>query len=186
MKQGHVLMTIGIAVAALIGFELYRSLTPATHTDHDHALENLDAGGFLRLQRADGSWRNMVGAPGKVLVLHWVSIVPGTSMQELASLAEYARAVQSDKDIEIAIIADEPSWDALRQFAKEQGLPPELLHLDPDMRTGKLFGVRRTPETLVYDPDGRLALQARRSLDWGSPGQRNAIEESKKGVDGSR
>ena len=86
MKQGHVLMTIGIAVAALIGFELYRSLTPATHTDHDHALENLDAGGFLRLQRADGSWRNMVGAPGKVLVLHWVSIVPGTSMQELASL----------------------------------------------------------------------------------------------------
>lgn len=182
MKQRSLFAIILVTAAAAIGWTMYRSLTPATHADHDHALESLDAGGFLRLERPDGSARNMVGRPGKVLVLHWFSLDSDAAIEKLPALVEYARSVGGDTGIEVVLIATGASWDAVHAFAEKLRLPRELLYLDRKLETGSLFGVRRIPETLIYDPRGRLARQARGSVDWRSTELRDAIERFKLGV----
>jgi hypothetical protein len=153
MKQRSLFAIILVVAAAAIGWTMYRSLTPATHADHDHALENLDAGGFLRLERPDGSARNMVGRPGKVLVLHWFSLDSDAAIEKLPPLVEYARSVGGDTGIEVVLIATGASRDAVDAFAEKLRLPR-----------------------------GRLAHQARGSDDWRSTELRDAIERFKLGV----
>jgi hypothetical protein len=182
VRQRRLFVIILVTAAAAIGWTMYRSLTPATHADHDHALENLDAGGFLRLERPEGSARNMVGRPGKVLVLHWFSLESDAATEKLPALVDYARNVRGDTGIEVILIATGAGWDAVHAFAEKLRLPRELLYLDRKLETGGLFGVRRIPETLIYDPRGRLAYQARGSDDWRSTELRDAIERFKLGV----
>jgi hypothetical protein len=59
----------------------------------------------------------------------------------------------------------------------------DRIYLDEKGKTGGLFGVRRLPETLIYDPLGLLAHQARGPMDWTSPRFRSEIERAKGGVE---
>lgn len=183
MKLKHWLAAIFVIAAAAIGYEMYFSLTPATHADHDHGLANLDAGGFLRVERPDGGKRNLVGRPGRVLVLHWFAPGSPAARDELPRLLEFVAAVRADQEVEVAAIATESDWAAARAFASEVGLPEAMLYLDPQGRTADLFGVRRIPETLIYDPDGRLAWQARGPAPWTSARLRSDIQGYKRGVE---
>ena len=63
--------TVLVAASIVIAVNMYHSMTPPTHADHDHAIASFDAGGFLWIRHVDGEKRNLVGRPGKVLVLHW-------------------------------------------------------------------------------------------------------------------
>lgn len=171
-----------VVVGAAIFWDMYRSQTPPAHADHDHAMASLDAGGFLWIERADGRQRNLVGRPGKVLVLHWFD--PAASGGgEQAAAAAYARSVADDPGIEVALIAVAPSWREVSSWAETAGVPRELLHLDPGRRTGEIMGIRRLPETVVYDPGGRLAHQTRGATDWSGRGLGARIEAAKAGVD---
>ena len=183
MKQRYVLAVIFCAVAAVVGYNMYFSLTPATHADHDHGLANLDAGGFLRLEREDGGKRNLVGRPEKVLVLHWFTPDSPEAAAEVPALLEYAASVREDAGIEVVLVASRSEWPAVREFADRMGAPMGMVYRDATGRTGDLFGVRRIPETLIYDPNGRLAHQARGLADWASAGFRAGIEAFKQGVE---
>ena len=83
-----------VFVGAFAGlFFAYRSaLVPATHADHDHGILNLDAGGYLEVETRDGKGRNLVGAPGKVLVVHFVDPEDGAAADELRSLFAFQGA----------------------------------------------------------------------------------------------
>ena len=65
----------------------------------------------------------------------------------------------------------------------EAGNTLEGLYLDANSKTGDLCGVRRIPETLVYDPKGFMAHQARGSVNWKSPSMAAQINRAKGGVD---
>ncbi len=56
--------------------------------------------------------------------------------------------------VEVLIIADAPSWEGLETWAQANGVPMDLLYLDEKGKSADLFGVRRLPETLIYDPAG--------------------------------
>ena len=169
------------ALVSVVGWTYQRSLVPAIHPDHDHALENIAGGGFLRVQAADGKRRNLVGRPDRVLILHFFQLPSQPSEMELPLLRDYAAAVAHDRDLEVVFIGLAPSWGPLRDSAERLRLPRGQLYLDAGGKTANLIGVRGLPETLIYAPDGHLAQQARGTLDWSTPETRASIEAIKHG-----
>ena len=184
MAPGQRRWLFGSLLAAfmlVVGWTYYRGLVPAIHPDHDHGLENIAGGGFLRVSAADGKRRNLVGRPDRVLILHFFELPSRHSEVELPLLRGYAAAVADDRDVEVVFIGIAPSWNALRESAEQLGLPRGMLYLDARGKTAQLIGVRRLPETLIYAPDGHLAHQARGPMDWNAPDTRAAIEAIKHG-----
>ena len=177
-----VITAIFVIAGAAIAYQMFFSLTPPRHADHDHAIAALNAGGFLWLERPDGSRRNMVGRPEKVLILHWFDpAAENTTEQTMA--AQFAATVSGDPMIDILFVAQAPSWDGVEERAAEIGIPREKLYLDKKSKTGELFGVRRQPETLFYDPTGLLAHQARGPMSWSAGSLMPRIESYKAGVE---
>jgi hypothetical protein len=171
-----------VLVGAYIGYQMFFSMTPARHADHDHAIAKIDAGGYLWIEGIDGKRRNLVGRPGKVLVLHWFDpTAQGTLEQSQA--ARFATRVADDPLVEVVLVAQAPSWAGIEDWIESAGVPRELVYLDENGRTGDLFGVRRLPETLIYDPQGVLAFQAKGPMDWSGPAIEARITTAKSGVE---
>ena len=180
--RNRLLIGAAIVIAAVfLGYQMYFSQTPARHADHDHAIAKIDAGGFLWIEGSDGERRNLVGRPGKVLILHWFSPTAVDHSEEMQA-ADFAASVADDPDVEVLIIADAPSWEGLEEWAEATRVPMELLYLDQKGKSANLFGVRRLPETLIYDPAGLLAHQARGPMRWDSR-LKAQIEQVKGGVE---
>ena len=178
-------LILGAAVViagAVIFYNMFFSLTPPRHADHDHAIAKLDAGGFLWLERSDGSRRNLVGVPGRVLVLHWFN-PHSVNLAEEEAAARVATAYVGDEGVDFLFIAQAPDWEGVKSATAAAGVPEELLYLDVEGKTGDLCGVRRSPETLVYDPKGFLAYQSKGAAPWTGSAMRAQIERAKGGVD---
>jgi hypothetical protein len=176
---------IGAAIVAagiFLAVQMYYSQTPARHADHDHAIAKIDAGGFLWVEAHNGKRRNLVGKPDKVLVLHWFDPI-ATDFFEQTSAARFAASMADDPMVDFLFIANALSWEGLEDWANETGVPLDLLYLDKDGKTGNLFGVRRLPETLIYDPFGLLAHQAKGPMSWSGPRLAAQIERIKLGVE---
>jgi len=171
-----------VAAATFLAFQMYFSQTPARHADHDHAIAKIDAGGFLWVEPAEGKRRNLVGRPEKVLVLHWFDPT-ATDFSEQTDAAQFAGGVADDPMVEILFIAESPSWEGIESWADAAGVPMDRVYLDHKGKTGLLFGVRRLPETLIYDPSGLLAHQAKGSMSWTDPRLAVTIEQFKSGVE---
>ena len=178
-------LIIGAAIVAagiFLAVQMYYSQTPARHADHDHAIAKIDAGGFLWVEARDGSRRNLVGRPEKVLVLHWFDPTAADSSEQTAA-ARFAAGMADDPMVEVLFVADAPSWEGIEVWAANAGVPTDLLYLDAKGKTGDLFGVRRLPETLIYDPAGLLAHQAKGPMSWSGPRLAAQIERFKSGVE---
>ena len=133
--------------------------------------------GFLGSDR-----RNLVGRPDKVLVLHWFDTASSSASEQLQA-ARYAESVAGDQMVEVLLIGRGESPSAVAGWAESNGLPTEHLYFDKDGRTGDLIGVRRYPESLIYDPGGRLAHQARGPMSWSAGALGKRIEVIKRGVE---
>jgi hypothetical protein len=181
-KRRLVSVAAVLLLAAVGGWTYYQSLVPAIHPDHDHGLEDIAGGGFLRVERVEGGTRNLVGRPGKVLVLHWFELGSPAAMGELPALVDYAASVAADPGIEVVLVAAGQKRQDMLQWARAHGLPTANLYVDRESKTAQLIGVRRIPETLIYDPEGHLAHQARGPMDWADPRVRAAIEGFERGA----
>jgi hypothetical protein len=171
-----------LIAGGILAYNMFFALTPPRHADHDHAIAKLDAGGFLWIESTDGDRRNLVGVPEKVLVLHFFD--PQTvDLSEQEAAARFAATVSNDPLVDMVFIAQAPSWEGVEAAAESVGIPSDHLYLDQESRTSHLCGVRRIPETLVFDPAGFLAYQARGAVAWSEPGIRAQIERAKGGVD---
>lgn len=177
-----VVIAVILVVIALSGWTYFQRLVPAVHEDHDHALANIAGGGFLRVERVEGGTRNLVGRPGGVLILHWFELGSPTSMSELPALVDYANGLPADAGIEVVMVAGGRKRKDVLEWARAHGVPTQNLYVDPDHNTGRLIGVRTIPETLIYDPEGHLAYQARGPVNWGDPAVRASVESFKQGV----
>jgi hypothetical protein len=171
-----VLLLGGIAV-----WVYYQSLVPAVHPDHDHGLENIAGGGFLRVERVEGGTRNLVGKPGRVLILHWFELGNPENAMELAGLVDYSNQMANDTAIEVAMIVMGKKREDVLTWARAHGVPTQALYVDAEAKTAALMGVRRTPETLIYDPEGHLVQQARGPMNWSDPQVHAAIQGFKSG-----
>ena len=173
---------IVLVAAGVIGYQMYYSQTPPRHADHDHAISKLNAGGFLWVEGNDGKRRNLVGRPDKVLVLHWFDPTAESSAEQ-AQAARFAQSAANDENLDVLFIAQAPSWEGLDAWANEVGVPLDSLYLDAKGKTGRLCGVRRLPETLIYDPAGFLAHQARGPISWTNSGIGAQIHRAGAGVE---
>ena len=171
-----------VVLVAVGGWTYFSHLVPAVHQDHDHGLENIAGGGFLRVERVEGGTRNLVGRPGRVLVLHWFELGSPAAAGELPSLVDYSMQVANDPGIEIALIAMGKKRAEVLAWARAHGVPTANLYVDPETKTAALIGVRRNPETLIYDPEGHLAHQARGPMNWSDPQVHAAVEGYKHGT----
>ncbi len=172
MKTAQRRAVIGLALlagAALMGYAFYLSLTPATHPDHDHGLMNLDAGGRLYVETRDGKGRNLVGAPGKVLVIHFFSTMVPEAASELRGLFTLQDSLKTDKGIEFVLIAADSNFETVDAWLSKEKLNPPVpssLTLDPGGETTKKLNSKRPIETMFFNEKGALASQARGQLDW--------------------
>ena len=182
VRNRLIIGVVAVIAAGIIAVEMFYSTTPPRHADHDHAIATLDAGGFLRVLAPDGSKRNLVGRPGRVLVLHWFDPT-AQDVSEERRAARWATTVAEDPAVEVLLIAQAPSREGLDRWADVNQVPADRLYVDLDSKTGELFGVRRLPETLVYDPNGLLAYQARGPASWTAAGIGAQVERAKAGVD---
>lgn len=182
VRNRLIITAVLAAAAVVIGIQMYYSTTPPRHPDHDHAIANLDAGGFLRVVGPDGKKRNLVGRPENVMVLHWFDPTAADTSEQ-ARVAAWAAEAADDPGVEVLFIASAPSRSGLDEWASQVGVPTDRLYLDRDGKTGDLFGVRRLPETLVYDPAGRLAYQAKGPAPWTPDGVPAQVERAKAGVE---
>ena len=170
-----------VLVGAFAGFFLaFRSaLVPATHADHDHGILNLDAGGYLEVETRDGHGRNLVGAPGKVLVVHFVDPSDPTAAEELRGLFAFQASRKDDAEAEVVVLVRTPSFAALDAWLAGNGLVPPVpaaLTVDPEGKTTLKFNNKRPLETMFFGPDGKLASQARGRLDWKLDARRRVAE----------
>jgi hypothetical protein len=175
-------IVLGVALAGAFAgiFLAYRSsLVPATHADHDHGILNLDAGGHLDVETRDGRGRNLVGAPGKVLVVQFIDPDDGAAAQELRELFAYQGTRGQDASAEIVVLVKTDSFAALDAWLAKNGLVPPVpasLTVDPEGKTTLKFNNRRPLETMFFGPDGKLASQARGRLDWKLDARRRIAE----------
>ena len=182
VRNRIIIGVVFILAAVFIAIQMFHSMTPPRHADHDHAMAKLDAGGFLWVEQFAGTRRNLVGRPGKVLVLHWFDpAVPDHGEQTMA--LRFAASVADDPTVDLLFVAQADSWEGLEEWAAAVGMPTERLYLDEGGRTGELIGVRRLPETLVYDPSGLLAFQARGANDWSVAAMKARVDRARAGVD---
>ncbi len=172
MKTAQRRTALGLALvgaAALMAYAYYLSLTPATHPDHDHGILNLDAGGRLVVETRDGKGRNLVGKPGHVLILHFFSTAAKDAASELKGLFALQDSMKADRGVEFVLIARDPDFATLDAFLTKNDLKPpvpESLVLDPSGDTTSKLNSKRPLETMFFNPDGKLASQARGRLDW--------------------
>jgi hypothetical protein len=156
--------------AALLFLLAWRaSLVPATHPDHDHGILNLDAGGRLMVEKRDGSERNLVGRPGKVMVVHFfVPTTPG-AVEELGALFAAQERLMADRGIDWVLIARSPDFRSLDRWLGENKLvppAPNTLYVDPKGDTTEKLNCKRPLETMFFNPEGKLASQTRGMADW--------------------
>jgi hypothetical protein len=172
MKTSQRRATLGLILAgafALMGYAYYLSLTPATHPDHDHGMLNLDAGGRLVVETRDGKGRNLVGAPGKVLVLTFFSTTTPDAASEVRGVFSLQKSLLDDKGIEFVLIAKDKDFAAIDAWlAQNQLVPPvpEAVTIDPSGDATTKLNAKRPLETMFFNAEGKLASQARGRLDW--------------------
>ncbi len=160
----------GFAAAALLFVFAWRaSLVPATHPDHDHGILNLDAGGRLMIVRRDGSERNLVGRPGKVLVVHFFSLSAPEAAGELAALFATQETLKADHGVDWVLLARDTDFVSLDRWLGEKKLVPtvpESLYVDAGGDTTKKLNCKRPLDTMFFNPEGKLASQSRGPANW--------------------
>ena len=162
----------GLAAAALLFAIAYRSsLVPATHPDHDHGILNLDAGGRLLVQKRDGTKRNLVGRPGKVLLVHFFAPTAAGAAEEISALFATQERMKGDPGVDWVLIARSPDFATLDRWLGENKLVPPApgtLYLDPSGETTQKLNCKRPIDTMFFNPEGKLASQSRGMTDWAS------------------
>lgn len=155
--------------AAGFAWAYWLSLVPATHPDHDHGILNLDGGGRLNVTTRDGRTRNLVGKPGKALVVHFFSTSAEGAAPELAGIFRTQEELQTVPGVEFVLIAQDRDFGTLDTWLRQKGLTspqPATLVLDPTGDTTKKLNCKRPLETMFFTAEGKLSSQARGPLEW--------------------
>lgn len=173
-----------LAAALSAAYAYYLSLVPATHPDHDHGILNLDAGGRLLVETRSGKKRNLVGAPGHVLVLHFFSPDAPGAAAELAGLFAFQKASPANA-AEFVLVAHAPDFAAVDSWLAASKLTPaspDSVVLDRDGDTTLKLNSKRPLETMFFNAEGKLSGQLRGAADWLAGGPQAEIAKAQGGA----
>jgi len=108
---------------------------------------------------------------GKVVILNfWTKNCP-PCLEEMPSLVNLAKALQSQKDIVLLTISTDESLEDAKNTLHSVlgGDPPFAVLLDPDSKiVTKTYGTKLYPETWFIDPKGVIRARVDGQRDWAS------------------
>jgi peroxiredoxin len=175
------LVQIGFTVIAAIGVysfvtsardgERRRVCTPVCALRPDYANDNRLAPDF-ELPGIDGKTHKLSDYRGKVVVLNFWTKTCKPCLEEMPSLADFAKILRGHPGIElITISTDESTTDARNTLvALLQADPPFTTLVDSESEVvGDKYGTKLYPETWFIDPEGVIRGRFDGPRDWAQP-----------------
>jgi peroxiredoxin len=178
MKPGALLQTgfIAIAATAVYGFvsmardsEVRRACVPVCAMRPAYAGRNRTAPDFT-LPDADGSQVRLSQFRGKTVVLNFWTTTCQPCLEEMPSLAEFAKIVAKRDDVVVLTISTDLTKDvalsALHTLLRDPK-PPFSVLFDPESTVvHDKFGTELFPETWIIDPKGVIRARFDGARDW--------------------
>ena len=148
-NRGFIAIVAAVAFVALLGYGIVakgKARPEIGDVLPDASVERLDGSGEASLADYRGEW---------VLVNLWASWCK-PCVDESDALEAYSKAHAKDVTV-VGIDTDDASVDAL-DFAKANGVTYDLLH-DGEGQFKDAWGATGLPETMLVDPEGKLAFR---------------------------
>jgi peroxiredoxin len=170
------ILLAGVAVFAFVTMakdaETRRACVPVCAMRPNYAGRNRTAPDF-ELPKTDGSKVRLSQYRGKTVVLNFWTTTCQPCLEEMPSLADFARVVKGRNDIVVLTISTdankETALSALRTLLRGDAKtePPFTVLLDPDSTVVKdKFGTTLYPETWIIDPSGVIRARFDGARDW--------------------
>jgi thiol-disulfide isomerase/thioredoxin len=166
-----------IVVAALIVYafvatakdgESRRACTPLCTMRPSYAARNRLAPGF-ELPNLKGQKVSLSDYSGKVVILNFWTKTCRPCLEELPSLADLAKVLREQDNMEIVTICTDESAKDARETLQSVlgGDPPFEVLMDPDSKVvADKFGTQLYPETWFIDPKGVIRARIDGQRDW--------------------
>jgi peroxiredoxin len=181
MKNAH-LAQLAFAVLAAVGVysflttardgERRRLCTPACALRPNYANANRTAPDF-ELPTLDGSTKKLSDYRGKVVILNFWTKTCRPCLEEMPSLADFARVLEADHpDIKMLTIStDETVADAHDTLVSVlNGEPPFVTFVDAENKVvAERYGTKLYPETWFIDKNGVIRARFDGARDWMKP-----------------
>lgn len=174
MKQHLKAFIIVLVLAGLAVWGFNHQFGDKTYRDAQaHAtLESMEKEGVanFKMKDLDGKEFDLESFKGKILVLNFWASWCAPCIEEVPSLIKLVREFKGD--IQLVAISGDSSREDIEIFLKSF---PELkdAHIkvvyDEDRSLMQKFSVSRLPESLILDPQQKLAKKLVGSIDWYTP-----------------
>lgn len=177
MKLAQVAQIGFIVLAALIVYafvstakdgEGRRACTPLCTMRPNYAARNRLAPDF-ELPNLNGKKVRLSDYRGGVVILNFWTKTCRPCLEELPSLGDLAKVLETHKGIDlVTICTDESASDAKQTLKSVLGGEPSFeVLMDPDSKVvGDKFGTQLYPETWFIDPDGVIRVRIDGQRDW--------------------
>jgi peroxiredoxin len=151
--------------------EARRACAPLCALHPDYANTNRIAPDFA-LQKVSGGIGHLSDYRGQVVVMNFWSKACRPCLEEMPSLAQFARVLAAQSKMRlIAVSTDESVEDVRNTIQSVLGGPaPFDVFVDPDAQvvTGK-YGTKLYPETWFIDASGIIRARVDGARDWSEP-----------------
>ena len=167
------IVVAAIAVYAFVSMardaETRRACVPLCAMRPTYAAKNRIAPDFT-LPDADGNQVSLAHFRGKTVVLNFWTTTCQPCLEEMPSLADFAKVVARRKDVVVLTISTDTTKDvaltALQTLLREPK-PPFPVLFDPESNVvHDKFGTELFPETWVIDPKGVIRARFDGARDW--------------------
>jgi peroxiredoxin len=180
MKNAH-LAQLAFAVVAAVGVysfltsardgERRRLCTPACSLRPHYANANKLAPDF-ELPTLDGGTKRLSDYRGKIVILNFWTKTCRPCLEEMPSLADFARILRAEPDIELlTVTTDESVADARDTLLSVLGAEaPFVTFVDAENKVvAERYGTKLYPETWYIDKEGVIRARFDGARDWTKP-----------------
>ncbi len=181
LLRGAQLAQLGFTVVAALGVysfihsaqegERRRICTAACALRPDYANVNRTAPDF-ELPTLDGSTKRLSDYRGKVVVLNFWTKTCRPCLEEMPSLADFARVLSKRKDMVLLTVSTDESVADARDTLHSvlNGEVPFVTFVDAENQiVADKYGTKLYPETWFIDPDGVIRARFDGGRDWMNP-----------------
>lgn len=181
LLKGAQLAQLGFTVVAAVGVysfihsaqdgERRRMCTPACALRPDYANVNRTAPDF-ELPTLDGTTKRLSDYRGKVVVLNFWTKTCRPCLEEMPSLADFARVLSTQKDMVLLTVSTDESVADARDTLHSvlNGDAPFVTFVDAENEVvAEKYGTKLYPETWFIDKEGVIRARFDGGRDWMNP-----------------
>jgi peroxiredoxin len=173
MIRAAFIVVAGVSVYAFVTMareaETRRACVPMCLMHPTYAGRNRLAPDFT-LPDTDGNQVRLSQFRGKTIVLNFWTTTCQPCLEEMPSLAEFAKVIGARKDVMVLTVSTDATKEiavsALQTLLHEQKMPFPIL-LDPESNVVReKYGTQLFPETWIIDPKGVIRARFDGARDW--------------------